>query len=90
VNLEIIENAIARIDGRKDFYTLCLVGYTNAGKSTLLNALTRRMCTWRINWFAHSIHGRENGRWISGMKFLLSDYRSDLSVNFPIIWWHPL
>jgi GTP-binding protein HflX len=28
------------IDGRKGFYKICLVGYTNAGKSTLMNALT--------------------------------------------------
>lgn len=28
------------IDGRSDFYKICLVGYTNAGKSTLMNALT--------------------------------------------------
>ncbi len=28
------------IKGRKDFYQICIVGYTNAGKSTLLNALT--------------------------------------------------
>lgn len=28
------------IKGRKDFFQVCIVGYTNAGKSTLLNALT--------------------------------------------------
>lgn len=28
------------IDGRSEFYKICLVGYTNAGKSTLMNALT--------------------------------------------------
>lgn len=28
------------IDGRKGIYKICLVGYTNAGKSTLMNALT--------------------------------------------------
>ena len=28
------------IDGRSDFYKISLVGYTNAGKSTLMNALT--------------------------------------------------
>jgi len=31
---------IREIDGRKGMYKICLVGYTNAGKSTLLNALT--------------------------------------------------
>ena len=28
------------IDGRSEFYKISLVGYTNAGKSTLMNALT--------------------------------------------------
>ena len=31
---------IREIDGRKDSFKICLVGYTNAGKSTILNALT--------------------------------------------------
>jgi GTP-binding protein HflX len=31
---------IREIDGRKGLFKICLVGYTNAGKSTLLNALT--------------------------------------------------
>ncbi len=31
---------IREIKGRKDFFQICIVGYTNAGKSTLLNALT--------------------------------------------------
>jgi GTPase len=31
---------LREIKGRKDFYQVCIVGYTNAGKSTLLNALT--------------------------------------------------
>jgi GTPase len=31
---------LREIKGRKDFFQVCLVGYTNAGKSTLLNALT--------------------------------------------------
>jgi GTP-binding protein HflX len=31
---------LREIKGRKDFYKVCIVGYTNAGKSTLLNALT--------------------------------------------------
>ncbi len=43
-----LKEQLARIDDRKlrevqarsDYFTLCLVGYTNAGKSTLMNALT--------------------------------------------------
>ena len=31
---------LREIKGRKEFFKICLVGYTNAGKSTLLNALT--------------------------------------------------
>ncbi len=31
---------IREIDGRKGLFKICLVGYTNAGKSTLLNTLT--------------------------------------------------
>ena len=31
---------IREIDARKGLYKICIVGYTNAGKSTLLNALT--------------------------------------------------
>jgi len=32
---------LREIKGRKDFFQVCIVGYTNAGKSTLLNALTQ-------------------------------------------------
>ena len=31
---------VREIDGRRGLYKICLVGYTNAGKSTLLNTLT--------------------------------------------------
>ncbi|NLH41329.1 MAG: GTPase HflX, partial [Planctomycetes bacterium] len=31
---------LREIKGREDFFQVCIVGYTNAGKSTLLNALT--------------------------------------------------
>jgi GTP-binding protein HflX len=31
---------LREIKGRQDFFQVCIVGYTNAGKSTLLNALT--------------------------------------------------
>jgi GTP-binding protein HflX len=31
---------LREIKGRRDFFQICIVGYTNAGKSTLLNALT--------------------------------------------------
>jgi len=39
--LENIDNRrIREIDGRKGLFKICIVGYTNAGKSTLLNILT--------------------------------------------------
>ena len=31
---------LREIDGRRNLYKICLVGYTNAGKSTLMNSLT--------------------------------------------------
>jgi len=37
---KIDDRRIREIDARKGLYKICLVGYTNAGKSTLLNALT--------------------------------------------------
>jgi len=40
-NLKKIESQrITQTEGRKDFARICLVGYTNAGKSTLFNRLT--------------------------------------------------
>ena len=38
VNID--KRRIREIDGRKGMFKICLIGYTNAGKSTLLNALT--------------------------------------------------
>jgi GTP-binding protein HflX len=37
---EIDERKLREIDGRREHFKICLVGYTNAGKSTLMNALT--------------------------------------------------
>ncbi len=40
-NLKKIESQrVTQTEGRKDFARICLVGYTNAGKSTLFNRLT--------------------------------------------------
>ncbi len=38
--VEIDSRKIREIDGRKGMFKICIVGYTNSGKSTLLNALT--------------------------------------------------
>ncbi len=37
---DIDERKLREVASRKDQFTICLVGYTNAGKSTLMNALT--------------------------------------------------
>ncbi|MGA2070006.1 MAG: GTPase HflX [Sedimentisphaerales bacterium] len=37
---ELDDRRVREIDSRKDIFKICLVGYTNVGKSTLLNALT--------------------------------------------------
>jgi len=37
---DIDKRRVREIDSRKGLYKICLVGYTNVGKSTLLNALT--------------------------------------------------
>jgi len=37
---DIDRRKLREIAGRKDMFKICLVGYTNAGKSTLMNALT--------------------------------------------------
>ncbi|MFH1747476.1 MAG: GTPase HflX [Planctomycetota bacterium] len=38
--VEIDRRKVREVRARRDFYTISLVGYTNAGKSTLMNALT--------------------------------------------------
>ena len=38
--LDIDKRKIREIDSRKNLFKICIVGYTNVGKSTLLNALT--------------------------------------------------
>jgi len=43
---------IREINGRKGLFKICLVGYTNAGKSTLLNALTNADATVEDRLFA--------------------------------------
>jgi GTP-binding protein HflX len=34
------ERRVREIDGRRGLFKICIIGYTNAGKSTLMNALT--------------------------------------------------
>ncbi|MEQ8764343.1 MAG: GTPase HflX [Planctomycetota bacterium] len=37
---DIEQRKLREVESRSDVFTICLVGYTNAGKSTLMNALT--------------------------------------------------
>ncbi len=72
--LETIDKRKLReIDGRKDFYTLCIVGYTNAGKSTLMNALTRADVYVENKLFATLDTRTRKWQADSGVEVLLSD-----------------
>ena len=64
---------IREIDGRKGLFKICLVGYTNAGKSTLLNILTDADVFVEDRLFA-TLDTRTR-RWMpaKGVELLLSD-----------------
>ena len=64
---------IREIDGRKGIFKACLVGYTNAGKSTLLNTLTDAGVLVEDRLFA-TLDTRTK-KWIcsKGVEVLLSD-----------------
>jgi len=49
---KIDKRKLQQIDGRGDMFRICLVGYTNAGKSTLLNTLTDARVTVEDRLFA--------------------------------------
>jgi len=61
------------IDGRSDFYTVSLVGYTNAGKSTLMNALTHAGVYVQDQLFATLDTRTRKWEVDSGVEVLLSD-----------------
>jgi GTP-binding protein HflX len=61
------------IDGRSDFYKICLVGYTNAGKSTLMNALTSADVYVQDQLFATLDTRTRKWQADSGVEVLLSD-----------------
>ena len=61
------------IEGRDDFYTISLVGYTNAGKSTLLNALTGADVYVQDQLFATLDTRTRKWSLDSGVEVLLSD-----------------
>lgn len=61
------------IDGRSEFYKICLVGYTNAGKSTLMNALTNAGVYVQDQLFATLDTRTRKWQVDSGLHVLLSD-----------------
>ena len=61
------------IDGRSDFYTVSLVGYTNAGKSTLMNALIDAGVFVQDQLFATLDTRTRKWQVDSGVEVLLSD-----------------
>ena len=61
------------IEGRSDFYTISLVGYTNAGKSTLMNALTDAGVFVQDQLFATLDTRTRKWEVDSGVEVLLSD-----------------
>lgn len=64
---------LREIDGRRNHYKICLVGYTNAGKSTLMNTLTDAGVFVEDRLFA-TLDTRTK-KWIldRGIEVLLSD-----------------
>ena len=64
---------LREIDGRSDFYTISLVGYTNAGKSTLLNTLTGAHVYVKDQLFATLDTRTRKWQLDSGVEVLLSD-----------------
>lgn len=70
---EIDKRILREIAGRKDFFKICLVGYTNAGKSTLLNALTGADVLVEDRLFATLDTRTRKWRIDGGLEVLLSD-----------------
>jgi GTP-binding protein HflX len=67
------ERRVREIDGRKGMFKTCIVGYTNAGKSTLINALTNADVLVEDRLFA-TIDTRTR-KWtpVKGVDVLISD-----------------
>lgn len=64
---------IREIDGRKGLFKICLVGYTNAGKSTLLNTLTDAGVVVEDRLFATLDTRTKKWALAGGAQVLLSD-----------------
>jgi GTP-binding protein HflX len=70
---DIDKRKLREIDGRKDLFKICLVGYTNAGKSTLLNMLTEADAFVEDRLFATLDTKTKRWRIAGGIEVLLSD-----------------
>lgn len=70
---EIDKRKMREIDARHDFYTISLVGYTNAGKSTLMNALTHAGVYVEDQLFATLDTRTRKWEAAPGVEVLLSD-----------------
>ncbi|MGB8226128.1 MAG: GTPase HflX, partial [Sedimentisphaerales bacterium] len=71
--VEIDKRKLREIETRRDMFQICLVGYTNAGKSTLLNALTGADAYVADRLFATLDTRTKQWALGSGQKVLLSD-----------------
>jgi GTPase len=71
--VEIDKRKIREIDGRKGMFKICIVGYTNAGKSTLLNKLTDAGAFVEDKLFATLDTKTKKWKPAGGVEILLSD-----------------
>lgn len=70
---EIDDRKLREIKGRQGLFKICLVGYTNAGKSTLLNALTGAEALVEDRLFATLDTRTRKWSPVKGVEILLSD-----------------
>ena len=70
---DIDKRRVREIDSRKGIYQICLVGYTNVGKSTLLNALTNADAYVEDRLFATLDTRTRKWQLEGGAEVLLSD-----------------
>ncbi|MHC4221185.1 MAG: GTPase HflX, partial [Planctomycetota bacterium] len=71
--VKIDKRKIREIQGRAELFKVCLVGYTNAGKSTVLNALTNADVLVEDRLFATLDTRTRKWRLENGIDVLLSD-----------------
>jgi len=70
---DIDSRKLREIEGRKELFKICIVGYTNAGKSTLLNKLTNADAFVEDRLFATLDTRTKRWNLAGGIEVLLSD-----------------